>query len=319
MNWVLFRVRLHQAKRQLNSLGIFYALILLAFLCFAIFYILLAYREREKSLYIFVASILILAGIHFARTDKKFVYNHIARPVQNISTEYVIFSLPFILPSVFTSQWFYFPIWVLTCFLIAYIKAGFQQRTRFPHLSNFISPQNFEWLSGLRKNLVPVLLLWVLALITCRVRIFPLIFLWLIIVTATSFYQQCESLQVLFASSHTPRQLIMQKTRHATALTLIFFVPILVINGIFNPSLILVNTIFLFVQITIIVFAVLLKYTTYLPNENLKGNTILMSMVTIGALIPFLLPIPVIMCFRNYGKSIKNLKYYFDDPCRTNK
>lgn len=314
MNWTLVRVRLHQAKRQLNSLGIFYALILFAFLCFAIFYIFLAYREREKSLYVFVASIFMLSGIHFSRSDKKFVDSHVARPVQNIFTEYVIFSVPFILPSVFTSQWFYFPIWVFACFLIAHIKASFRQRTRCPHLSKIIPSQNFEWLSGLRKNLVPVLLLWVLALITCRVRILPLIFLWFIIVTATSFYQQCESLQVLFASSEDPGKLVTNKIRRAIFLTLMLFVPILVINSIFNPTLILVNAIFLFVQITIIVFAILLKYTTYLPNENLKGNTILMSMVTIGALIPFLLPIPVIMCFRNYGRSIKNLNHYFDDP-----
>jgi hypothetical protein len=315
MNWRLVRVRLHQIKRQLNALGIFYAFILFAFLCLAIFYIFLAYREKDRSQYIFAASVFILAGIHFSRTDKKFVDNHIVKPVQNIFTEYIVFSLPFILPTVFTSQWFYFPIWVFACFLIAHIKVSFRQRTRFPHLSHFISAQNFEWLSGLRKNLLSVLFLWILAAITCHVRILPLIFLWFITVTATSYYQQCESLQVLFASSECPRKLITQKMRRAIILTLIFFVPILAINTIFNPTLILVNAIFLFVQITIIVFAILLKYTTYLPNENLKGNTILVSTVTICALIPFLLPIPIIMCFRNYGRSIKNLKHYFDDPC----
>lgn len=315
MNWILVRVRLHQLRRQLNSLGIFYALILLAALCFAIFYTFLAYREKEKSLYVFVASIFILAGIHFSRSDKQFVDRHVDRPVQNMFTEYVVFSLPFTLPALFTSQWFYFPLWVCACFLIAHIKVSFRQRTRFPHLSKIIQPENFEWLSGLRKNLVSLILLWLLAIATSRVRILPLIFLWFMIVTITSFYQQCESLQVLFASSQSPRKLITQKIRSAIALTLLFLVPILVINSIFNPTLILVNAIFLFVQITIIIFAILLKYTTYLPNENLKGNTILMSAVTIGALVPYLLPIPVIMCFRNYGRSIKNLKHQFDDPC----
>ncbi|HEY5368012.1 MAG TPA: hypothetical protein VIJ75_03395 [Hanamia sp.] len=314
MNWILLRVRLHQAKRQLNSLGIFYALILFGFLCIAIFYTFLAYREKDKSPYVFAVTILTLAGIHFSRSDKEFVNNHVARPIQNIFTEYLIFSFPFILPSIFTSQWFYFPTWVLACFLIAPIKASFRQRTRFPHLSKIISPQNFEWLTGLRKNLVLFIVLWILAIITCRVRILPLIFLWFMIVTATSFYQQCESLQVLFASSESPGRLIKKKIETAVSFTAILVVPILVINSIFNPTLILVNAIFLLVQITIIVFAILLKYTTYLPNENLKGNTIIISMVTIGALIPFLLPIPAIMCFRNYNRSIKNLKHYIDDP-----
>jgi hypothetical protein len=314
MKWTLVRVRLCQARKQLNSLGMFYSLLLFSFLCFAIFYIFLAYGQKDKSLYVFSATILVFIGIHFSRSDREFVHNHIADPVQNIFSEYFIFSLPFTLPSLFTAHWFYFPSLIFSAYLIAHIKVSFKRRTLFPHLSKIIPSQNFEWLGGLRKNLTPVIILWLLAIISCRIRILPLVFLWFIVVTVTSFYQQCEPLQILYASAETPKKLVMQKIAKHTALILIIFFPVLVVNSIFNPDLLLINLIFLLVQITVLIFSILLKYTTYIPNENLKGNTILLSTVTIGALIPFLLPIPIIMCFRNYGRSVKNLNHYFNDP-----
>lgn len=313
MKWILVKVRLHQIKRQLESLGLVYALILLAFLAALIFYVYLAYLQKGKALYVFSFTILPLFLIHTSRKDKEFVYSQVDHPVQNIFTEYFILTLPITIPSIFTSHWFYFPFLILSFYVISNIKINLKQKTMFPHLSKIIPAQDFEWLSGLRKNLISFLILFALAAITCWVRILPLIFLWLIVISITSFYQECESLQILLATPGTPKKIIQRKIWNQSKYLLIILLPILVVNSIFNPGLILVNLVFLLVQFTIIVFAILLKYTTYSPNENLTGNVILVSAVTIGALIPFLLPIPLIMCFRNYGRSVKNLKSYFND------
>lgn len=313
MKWTLVRVRLHQIRRQLESLGLLYVFILFVFFCGLVFAVYTAYRQEEKSWYVFSLTILALFLIHTSRKDKQFVYSQVDYPVQNIFAEYFIFTLPVSIPALFTSHWYCFPLLILSFYIISNIKIIVKQRTMFPNLSKIISSQNFEWLSGLRKNLIPVVICWILAAITCRIRILPLVFLWFIMIAATSFYQECESLQILFASSSSPQKMLKQKIINHTKILLIIFVPILIVNSVFNPDFILINVAFLLIQITILIFAILLKYTTYIPNENLKGNTVLLSAVTIGALIPFLLPIPLIMCFRNYGRSVKNLKNYFND------
>lgn len=311
MKWILVRVRLHQVKRQLESLGLGYAFLLLAFLAAVIFYIYLAYLQKNKALYVFSLTVLILFLIHTSRKDKQFVHSQVNNPTQNIFTEYFIFTLPVTIPSLFTPHWIYFSLLILSFYVIANIKINLKQKTMFPHLSKIISPQNFEWLSGLRKNLILFMIFFALAAITCWIRILPLIFLWFIVISITSFYQECESLQILLASHTTPKKTLNQKIWNHSKYLLIILLPILVVNSIFNPGLILVNLVFLLVQFTVIIFAILLKYTTYSPNENLTGNVILVSAVTIGALIPFLLPIPLIICFRNYSKSVKNLNNYF--------
>ena len=313
MKWILVRVRLHQIKRQLESLGLGYAIILLAFLAALIFYVYLSYLQKNKALYVFSATVLILFLIHTSRKDKEFVHSQVNHPSQNIFTEYFIFTLPVTIPSLFTSHWLYFPLLILSFYVISNIKINLKQRTMFPHLSKIIPPQDFEWLSGLRKNLISFLILFALAAITCWIRILPLVFLWLIVISITSFYQECESLQILLATPGTPKKIIQRKIWNHSKYLLIILLPILIINSIFNPGLIVINFVFLLVQFTVIIFAILLKYTTYSPNENLTGNVILVSAVTISALIPFLLPIPLIMCFRNYGRSVKNLKSYFND------
>jgi hypothetical protein len=313
MKWILIKVRLHQLRRQLDELGIGYTFILLALSGALIFYVYLAYTQKEKSFSIFIVLVLTLLSIQISRRDKDFVFNQLDHPVQNIFGEYFIFTLPVTIPSLFTSHWFYFPLIILSSYFIANIKTNLKQRTVFPQLSKILSSQNFEWLSGIRKNYIGFFIFLLLAYITCWIRILPLVFLWLITTAVASFYQECESLQILFAPSVSPKNLLKKKILKSIKFLAMMFIPILILNSIFNPEFILINIIFLLIQITILIFAILLKYTTYTPNENLKGNTVVLSMVSIGSLIPFLFPIPLIMCFRNYSKAIKNLNFYFND------
>ena len=313
MKWILTKVRIHQIRRQIEELGLFYSLIVLVFLCIVVFYVYVAYCQNDKSFYVFALTTLLLLMLHISRKDKEFVYQQIDHPVQNIFTEYFVYTLPFTLPSLFTSHWFYFPVSILFFYIIANIRINLKKRTMFPHLSKIISSENFEWISGLRKNYISILICLLLAIITCWIRIVPLIFLWFFITVAASFYQECESLQILFASSDSSKKMLKGKIINHSKLIVIIILPFLIVNSIFNPGMILINIAFLLVQITLLIFAILLKYTTYTPNENLKGNSILLATASLGTFIPFLLPIPIIMCFRNYGKAVRNLKFYFND------
>jgi hypothetical protein len=60
-------------------------------------------------------------------------------------------------------------------------------------------------------------------------------------------------------------------------------------------------------------FAILLKYAAYSPNDNLSQNSVLFFFGFLGSIIPFLLPLPLIMNIRNYKKAVTNLNRYFHD------
>lgn len=313
MKNTLIRLRLRQLKRILNEIGIGYFIIVLIFFLAILFYDYLFYSLKDKAVFIFGLTVVSVLAAHIQRKDKEFIYTHVSHPVQNIFSEYLLFSLPFALPALFTNQWYYFPLLVICLLFIANITTSLKVRTLFPKLSNIISTKNFEWLSGIRNNYFGLLLFIVLAVATSPLRIVPLIFLWLIVGAICGFYLECESLQILFSSKSSSKEFIKKKIFEHSKLLLFILVPVLILNSIFNPELILINIAFLLIQLATIIFAILLKYSIYLPNENIKGNSILMAFVSICTFIPFLLPVPLIMCFRNYGKAVKNLNHYLND------
>lgn len=312
MKFVLFKLRLHQLKRQVNDLGIGYVLIVLAFLAAVIVYTFLKYQTKSYAPFIAGITALIIFSIHLGRKDKTFIYRQIDEPVRNIFTEYAIFSLPFTLPALLTSHWYYFLLLIPVFFACATLRLNLKQRTILPNLSKIISSKNFEWLSGVRNNITAVSILLLLAFATSWLRIVPLIFLWLFITTLMAFYQEGESLQILYATPGSPRRILWLKIKSALKLVLFIFIPVLVVNIIFHPELLLLDTAFLIMQLTMVVFTVLFKYTTYVPNEINKGNSVLLASLSIASLVPYTFPLPLLMCIRNYGKAVKNLNYYFD-------
>lgn len=142
----------------------------------------------------------------------------------------------------------------------------------------------------------------------------PLICLWLISVQLTSFYLECEPLVILWGNADTPRQLLHGKIRRHIVLQVIVSLPVLLLHSIRCPDMVLINICFLAAQLLLLVFAILLKYTTYSPGKLMTGNNMIMGFAALSVAIPFLLPVPVFMAIRNYGRAIQNLKAYTYDP-----
>jgi hypothetical protein len=87
-------------------------------------------------------------------------------------------------------------------------------------------------------------------------------------------------------------------------------VPILAFNTFFHPGMWLVNFLFLLVQISMLVFAIAYKYSSYKPNEDAGKNNIVLSLVSAGSVFPFFLPVPTIMAIVYFPKAIKNLNRF---------
>lgn len=310
---VLLKIRWWQIKKELHGVGLVYTLILLLLI---LLFTIIAYTLYHTTTHAFIVSgvlLLALASFHFARGDKQFIGRQISYPQAAIFTEYATVTAPLTLSALFTPNWFVLPVTWTGIAIISLIRTTPKKISWFVFLSKIIAPRNFEWLSGVRKSLVFILILLLLSLGLSWVIIAPLVCLWLFTVNISSFYIECEPLSMLWANESSPRQLLWGKIKRHSGLLLLVSVPVLIINSLMHPEMALINTGFLLAQVLLLVFSILLKYATYRPGILLSGNNILLGFAAASIAIPFLLPVPLLMSLRNYSRALNNLKMYHHD------
>jgi len=212
-----------------------------------------------------------------------------------------------------TQNWYCYPLLLLALTIIPFLKFSYSQVTYFKNISSLIPHSNFEWISGFRRSFLFLIPVYFLAIVFSWFRFLPLFLLWFITVSIASFYTECEPLHILKQNSLSPRYFLRRKIfLHSKSLVLLC-IPVLLVNSIFNIEYWYINVLFLPVQLSLLCFAICLKYSTYRPNINLPGNNIILSLASIGTIVPFFLPIPLILAFKYYGNAKLNLEKYLND------
>jgi hypothetical protein len=241
------------------------------------------------------------------------VYGHIRKPQFEIYSEYLALTFPFAITSLFTANWFYFPVLMTALIIVPFLKFTVKQKTVFKNISAIIPAADFEWISGFRKTFIYILPLFILAISFSWFRILPLLILWFITVSVSSFYAECEPLHILKEGNHSSKSLLKRKLIRHSKYIVLLYAPVLLINTIFNPQYWVLNLLFIPIQVSLVCYSVCLKYATYVPNKKQFGNSIILSLVSLGSIIPFLLPIPLLMAVFTYGKAKQNLNNYLND------
>jgi hypothetical protein len=154
---------------------------------------------------------------------------------------------------------------------------------------------------------------YILALGLSWFRILPLLLLWFITVSIASFYIECEPLHILKEGNFSSKRLLNYKLMRHSKYVILLYSPVLVINTIFNPEYWVLNLLFIPIQLSLLCYSICLKYATYEPNKKPIGNSIILSLVSLGTIIPYFLPIPLLMAVFTYGKANKNLNNYLND------
>lgn len=311
---ILLQLRWWQLRKEAKGVGWLY----LALLLLAVFVVsagLYSFYSRGLGEACLASGAVVLSvlGIQWSRLDKAFVRKHMPGGLRNIALEYMVLTLPFTLPVLFTPYWWLFLLLQAAHAGIAGLSAGFRQRTALVFLSGWIHPRDFEWLSGMRRNAVFLLPCYLAAWGLCWLKVAPLIPLWIITAVAASFYIECEPLHILKAVYTHPAALLRAKMLRHLKLLVAILLPVLIVNSLCCPEMTVLNLVFLSAQIILLVFALLLKYAGYRPDIRLGGSSLLMGLMSVSVLIPFLLPLPLLMSFRNYGRALTNLKDYYHD------
>ena len=183
----------------------------------------------------------------------------------------------------------------------------------FKNLSSFIPAENFEWISGFRKQYISFVFVYLLALSFSWFKILPLVFLWLLTGFIASFFAECESIGVLREDNKSPSGLMFYKIKIALMYVFILYLPVIGINIILNPDFLLLDLLFIPMQISVLWFAIFFKYSVYKPDNTLTGNSIMLSLILVSSALPYLLPVPAILSLVYFYKGKKNLNQYLND------
>jgi hypothetical protein len=309
---ILLHIRLIQVKRELNSAGLG-ALIVFGLVSYVIYAAYTVFLKTPGAYYLTTFLFGICVSFQSYRNDKQFVYIHIRKPHFEMYTEYLAFSFIFSAGSLFTDNWICFPVLAVALFLIPYLKFTIKQKTYFAAISSVIPASDFEWISGFRKSFGILIPLYLLAIGLSWFRILPLFILWFITVSIASFFTECEPLHILKEGDPSPSELLKRKLTRMAKYIITLYIPVLVINTIFNPEYWILNLLFIPLQMSLVGYSVCLKYSSFEPGKNAIGNNIVLSLVSLGSLIPYFLPIPLLMALFTYGKAKKNLTSYLND------
>jgi hypothetical protein len=313
----LVNIRRIQLFREIKLLGYIYSIVIIFSLGFVIYKLLTLYQDFYSSLYILSLMLSVLLSFHLVRKDIVFLNKQFENPRTKIFYEYLLFTLPFFIPLLFSPYFYLIAVIPVFIYFISHIIFQFPQKTGVRFLSKIISPINFEWLSGIRKRRYYFSIFYILAFAFSFMPVLPLVLIWLLSILIYEFYCECEPLNMLRINSYSAKFFLRKKVLRQVFLYTMFFIPLIVINSIINPEVFFINMIFVIVQLTILILAVLMKYKMYSPLDYLKGLYLYLIIIqTLTALpmfmggIPFLLPLPLILCFKYYKEAKHNLNYY---------
>ncbi len=308
----LLNIRFIQVRRELNESGPG-AFLILGVGWFLIYAAYSTYQKTPDAYFLTASIFFICLSLQAKRKDKSFVYSHIVNPRKEIFIEYFVLTFPFAISCLFTINWFCYPLLTAALLIVPQLRYTLKQKTYFKNISSVISPSNFEWISGFRKSFFYLIPVYVLAIGLCWFRILPLLLLWFVTVFITSFYKECEPLQILKESNLSPKMFLQKKLFQPSKLMVLLYTPILIVNTIFNSEYWLINLLFISTQLALLCFSICLKYSNYQPNKNSIENNMLLSFVSLGSVIPYLLPVPVLMTLDYYTKAKTNLNNYLND------
>lgn len=312
MTNTLLYIRSRQIKREIDGLG-FYVFFFLAVTCILSFITFIQYKNNEKAWYIVLLLTLVCTAVQSSRTDKLFIYKQFERPHLQLFLEYTVLTLPFSITSVFTQNWFCFPLLLSALLCIPFLKFQSKRRAVFKNLSSIIPASNFEWISGFRKQYVAFICLYLAAVIFCWVRILPLALLWLLTIMISSFHLENEPVHILREGNKTAGRFLSGKIKsNITYLLILYSFPV-VLNAVFVGEFLTIILLFIPVQVALLCFAITLKYSTYNPLANPLGNNVVFSIIAILSAVPYLLPIPAILAIVYFFKAETNLKSYLHD------
>ncbi|MPQ47728.1 hypothetical protein GCQ56_12005 [Marinifilum sp. N1E240] len=309
----LMWIRVKQTYRAIVQIGLFRSVFLFGLLFFVGSLLNSYSSDRSYSQFISVGFILLLLSIHIKRGDKLFLKSHFSNFRILLLIEYLLLSLPVLSLFLIHLQWISFLELCGGIVLVSLIEFTTKHRILNSRLQAAIPADSFEWKAGVRKYFFIIIAVWIFAFIASfNIGVVPLAIFILGFITF-SFYEECESYQVLLLHELNAKQFLLLKVKRQLLLFSVMVTPLILMFLIFHFDKwyipIAEYVIFIFLHIYVIVT----KYAFYEPNTKSPAAQMFGAFGALGCFIPVFIPLVWVLTIRHYLKSIDKLNFYLND------
>jgi hypothetical protein len=320
-----------QVFRLLKEIGLLRVLVLIAILAFILLLILQTIKETKSAFSVLIIAGVIIMLIHTSRKDKLFLKMYFNRSYDIFLVEYLILTFPVIVACCIFKNWNIMIALVLICILIPLISfnsgsgiySSVIKLLLNPFRSNFNlrlsikipvnDPKSFEWISGLRRYLVIILPIYLFVLVLSFKEYVAPAGIIVLSLLVSGFYFYGESREFIELYSWNYRTFILEKIKQSMQYLLVLYMPIIFISLIFQFGTWYYIIGAVIIAILIQIITIIFKYALFTENADLGRNGIIVTINIVCILLPFLWPLPIIMCIRYYFKAQANLKKYLND------
>lgn len=254
----------------------------------------------------------VLHTIQFARKDQALLQLAARNAYVEYLVLYALISAPSLLVFIWHGEFFYAGILIGFCFILPAFKLSAERKVQdsFFDFGKLIPDYLMEWKCGFRQYGLAVTVMWIAAIsLGFYPGTIPILLLFITMNTAV-FYLHGEGRELLLVHRLGAGALVRKKLRQHILSFLVLISPLIIEFLIFNSEYWFVLLYAVIGSLIISVNAILFKYAQYSPGLSLENNTSLQA-ISLGCfLIPFLMPVPIILSFINYEKAKKNLNNY---------
>jgi hypothetical protein len=298
----------------MEGIGIFRFLFLTGLAVF-LFYIVFKQLGIDSNHYLITTGfVLLIMSVHIQRADKEFLRIIETHPLKIYYPEYLLLSLPLLTGLVWYGLWSDILIILGSILATGFINYTPRLNNRNDKLLRLIPGKSFEWKSGIRKNYIIIIFILTAGIagnffFTASVPV-TMIILCLLVV---NFYQTGEPETFIILYEKGAKRFLFGKTGELIMQFTLAVVPALILFILFYPEFWFVPAIELILIYFVFIYTVFLKYAFYTPNEKLVANQTLSAIGVMSLLLPFMLPVTIILSVRFYYKSLSNLEPYLYD------
>lgn len=310
---IFLNIRMKQLVRLLNPIGLgrFIVLVFLAVFCFLA---IVKYTESRTGAIIICSLFLTsIFTLHQQRKDSHFLKCYVDQYRILYFLEYSVLALPVFIGLLINSMYLEASILLLLLTGVVYTGKKKKQTGLNTLLQEKIPAHAFEWKSGIRSSFFYMIIIWTTGLIASPWLGSIPVAIFILGVIVTGFNEKGESLPMLLTFEMSASKLVMHKIKTQLYLYSILVAPLLLAFVVFHyPYWYIGLGIYLFFLL-IISYSILLKYAFYAPGNNAVSKQIFIALGVVSALLPFLIPVVMLLSIRFYLRSIQTLKPLLHD------
>jgi hypothetical protein len=298
----LLRLRYYQLRRDL---GIW--VFIIALLVFFVSQYISEVSE-QYSYYVLAVIAVLFHNYHLQRKDLGFVTKYLINPNLQILLNYNLILCPVSFALISNGRWLPLITLHVLVSLSVFVKLK-SSPVRFTFFTRLFPAYQFEWVAGIRRTLLLLIPLLLVAVILSPVKLFGLAAPLLINSIFISFYNEFEPLIMLNPENLRTEEFLSRKTYFTDKILIMTNLPLLIINSAFHPEVIWYNAGFLISFMILAHCTIYIKYASYEPKASMPFHFDFLLLYA-SIFIPFLLPVSFLILYYNKKKAITNISRF---------